>query len=73
MYSPPHGDWDPFDNYELDPVNLSPRQVFEHWEAKFVSFLEANGYRTDYCTDTDIRRGAKHHGWISLSSGPEVA
>jgi len=56
VFSPPHGDWDPFDNYELDPVNLSPRQVFEHWDAKFISFLESNGYRTDYCTDMDIHQ-----------------
>lgn len=57
-YSPgyPYGDWDPFDNYALDPVNLSPRQVFEHWDAKFISFLESNGYRTDYCTDMDIHQ-----------------
>jgi hypothetical protein len=52
----PYGDWDPFDNYALDPVNLSPRQVFEHWDAKFISFLESNGYRTDYCTDMDIHQ-----------------
>ena len=54
VFRPPYGDWDPFDNYDLDPVNLSPRQVFEHWDAKFISFLESNGYRTDYCTDMDI-------------------
>ena len=51
-----YGDWDPFDNYDLDPVNLSPRQVFEHWDAKFVSFLEARGYRVDFCTDMDIHQ-----------------
>jgi hypothetical protein len=56
VFVPPHSDWDPFDNYELDPVNLSPRQVFEHWDAKFISFLESNGYRTDYCTDMDIHQ-----------------
>jgi hypothetical protein len=56
VFAKPYGDWDPFDNFDLDPFNLSPRQVFEHWDAKFISFLESNGYRTDYCTDMDIHQ-----------------
>jgi N,N-dimethylformamidase beta subunit-like, C-terminal len=32
----------------------SPRQVFEHWDARFINWLESNGYNVDYCTDLDI-------------------
>jgi len=32
----------------------TPRQVFAHWDAKMISWLEGQGYRVDYCTDLDI-------------------
>ncbi len=33
----------------------SRRQTFTHWEAPFVAWLEANGYRVDYATDWDLQ------------------
>jgi hypothetical protein len=32
----------------------SPRQTFAHWDVPFISWLEKNGYRVDYCTDLDL-------------------
>jgi hypothetical protein len=32
----------------------SPRQTFAHWDAKFIRWLESNGYAADYATDLDI-------------------
>ncbi len=54
MFNGAYGNWDPYDDYAADPIKGSPRQVFEHWEAKFISWLEGEGYRMDYCTDMDI-------------------
>jgi hypothetical protein len=36
----------------------SPRQTFAHWDAPFISWLEANGYTVDYCTDLDVHQNA---------------
>jgi hypothetical protein len=33
----------------------SRRQTFAHWEAPFVRWLEASGYRVDYATDWDLQ------------------
>jgi len=32
----------------------SPRQVFAHWDAPFIAWLERAGYVVDYCTDLDV-------------------
>lgn len=32
----------------------SRRQVFAHWDAPFIAWLEARGYAPAYCTDTDL-------------------
>jgi hypothetical protein len=32
----------------------SRRQVFAHWDAPFVAWLEARGYQVSYCTDFDL-------------------
>ena len=32
----------------------SRRQVFAHWDAPFVTWLEARGYQVGYCTDYDL-------------------
>ena len=32
----------------------SPRQTFAHWDVPFITWLERNGYRVDYCTDLDL-------------------
>lgn len=34
----------------------SRRQTFAHWDAPFISWLEREGYRLDYCTDFDLHR-----------------
>ena len=35
-------------------VRGSRRQVFAHWDAPFVAWLEARGYQVSYCTDYDL-------------------
>src|SRR6185312_11691643 len=42
-----------------DPYDPTPRQTFAHWDARFVGWLEAAGYRADYCTDVDLHRGGR--------------
>ncbi|MFT3772937.1 MAG: hypothetical protein QM820_46725 [Minicystis sp.] len=47
----------PWDADVVDAYDLgSPRQTFAHWDAKFIRWLEENGYRVDYATDLDIHR-----------------
>ena len=33
----------------------SRRQVFAHWDAPFVAWLEGRGYQVSYCTDFDLQ------------------
>jgi hypothetical protein len=48
--------FDQWDNVN-DPVTPgTPRQVFEHWDAKLIRWLEGLGYRIDYCTDWDLHQ-----------------
>jgi hypothetical protein len=35
-----------------DPA--TPRQTFAHWDAKFIAWLERNGYDIEVCTDLDL-------------------
>jgi hypothetical protein len=44
----------PFDSFNPDPFDPSPRQTFAHWDAPAVAWLERNGIRVDYCTDVDL-------------------
>jgi hypothetical protein len=44
--------FDPHGSDRKDPA--SPYQTFEHWDAKFITWLETEGYTVDYCTDFDI-------------------
>jgi hypothetical protein len=38
-----------------DPyARSSRRQVFAHWDAPFVAWLEQRGYQVSYCTDFDL-------------------
>ncbi len=37
-----------------DPT--SPRQTFAHWDARFIAWLERNGFEAEFCTDLDIDR-----------------
>ena len=48
---PDQGDMD-----ELDPA--SSRQTFEHYDAKFIRWLEGNGFAVDYCADVDVHADA---------------
>lgn len=46
--------WDTF-NYDILDID-TPRNVFQHWDAKFISWLEYVGFRVDYCTDWDVHQ-----------------
>jgi hypothetical protein len=47
----------PWDADVIDVYDTSsPRQTFAHWDAKFIRWLEENGYAADYATDLDIHR-----------------
>jgi hypothetical protein len=61
--------WDAFAADVYDPS--SPRQVFAHWDAKMIRWLEANGYEVDYATDLDLhrRRDLLAHYQLLLSVG----
>ena len=48
----------PWDHWNFDPFDPSPRQTFRHWDAPFIAWLETSGYRVDYCTDLDLHRDA---------------
>jgi hypothetical protein len=39
-----------------DPFDPTPRQTFVHWDARFIDWLEREGYDLDYCTDYDLHR-----------------
>ena len=45
----------PWDDWNFDPADRSSaRQVFAHWDAPFIAWLEQNGYAIDYATDLDL-------------------
>lgn len=45
----------PWDVFNEDVYDLkSPRHVFGHWDAKFISWMHAHGFQMDYCTDLDM-------------------
>jgi hypothetical protein len=44
----------PWDIFNSDPFDPTPRQTFAHWDAPFITWLEKNGYCMDYCTDLDV-------------------
>ena len=46
----------PYDITNFDPFDPTPRQTFVHWDARFVGWLEREGYAVDYCTDVDLHR-----------------
>jgi hypothetical protein len=48
-----------YDVFNTDPFDATPRQTYGHWDAKFVAWLERNGYEADYCTDVDLHRGGR--------------
>ena len=46
----------PYDLWNSDPFDPTPRQTFAHWDWRMVRWLETAGYRVDYCTDVDLHR-----------------
>jgi len=45
----------PWDDWNYDPADRSSsRQVFAHWDAPFIAWLEQRGYVIDYATDLDL-------------------
>ena len=46
----------PYDVFNADPFDPTPRQTYVHWDAKFVAWMERAGYEADYCTDVDLHR-----------------
>ncbi|WP_219418944.1 N,N-dimethylformamidase beta subunit family domain-containing protein [Pseudonocardia nigra] len=46
----------PWDVFNFDPFDPTPRQTFVHWDARFLAFLERSGHRVDHCTDLDLHR-----------------
>ena len=44
----------PYDTFNFDPLDPTPRQTFGHWDARMVHWLEGEGYSLDYCTDFDL-------------------
>jgi hypothetical protein len=46
----------PYDVFNTDPFDRTPRQTYAHWDAKFVAWLEGAGYDVEYCTDVDLHR-----------------
>ena len=46
----------PWDMFNFDPFDPTPRQTFAHWDAPFIRWLERAGYQLDYCTDLDLHR-----------------
>lgn len=50
---------DPWDAFIPDVYDTStPRQTFQHWDQKFIQWLESNNYVVDYCTDLDVHTNA---------------
>jgi hypothetical protein len=46
----------PWDVFNHDPFDPSPRQTFLHWDGPFLGWLECAGYDLDCCTDLDLHR-----------------
>jgi hypothetical protein len=61
----------PFDVFNRDPFDPTPRQTFLHWDAPFLAWLERSGYELDLCTDLDLHRDPDllAHRPLLLSAG----
>jgi hypothetical protein len=46
----------PYDVFNTDPFDPTPRQTYVHWDAVMVGWLERSGYDVEYCTDVDLHR-----------------
>ena len=63
----------PYDVFNTDPFDPTPRQTYVHWDAAIVAWLERSGYDVDYCTDVDLHREgvdllAPHRLLVSVGS-----
>lgn len=61
----------PFDVFNRDPFDPTPRQTFVHWDAPLIGWLERAGYELDFCTDLDLHRDPDllAHRPLLLSAG----
>jgi hypothetical protein len=46
----------PYDVFNTDPFDPTPRQAYIHFNARFDAWLERAGYDVEYCTDVDLHR-----------------
>lgn len=46
----------PYDVFNVDPFDPTPRQTYVHWDGKFVAWMEDAGHQADFCTDVDLHR-----------------
>ena len=51
----------PWDHYFPDYYDTSSsRQTFWHWDARFIRWLEREGFPVDYCTDLDLHENLEN-------------
>jgi hypothetical protein len=60
----------PWDLFNFDPFDPTPRQTFAHWDAPFIAWLERAGHRLDYCTDLDLHRCPPRRCHSGNGTGP---
>jgi hypothetical protein len=46
----------PYDVFNTDPFDPTPRQTYAHWDDRMVAWLEGAGHEVEYCTDVDLHR-----------------
>jgi hypothetical protein len=46
----------PYDVFNADPFDPTPRQTYVHHNARFDRWLERAGYEAEWCTDVDLHR-----------------
>jgi hypothetical protein len=44
----------PYDTFNFDPFDPTPRQTYVHWDGRMIAWLEREGFRLDFCTDFDL-------------------
>jgi hypothetical protein len=46
----------PYDVFNTDPFDPTPRQAYVHFNGRFDSWLERAGFDAEWCTDVDLHR-----------------
>lgn len=46
----------PYDVFNTDPFDPTPRQAYAHFNGRFDGWLERAGYEAEWCTDVDLHR-----------------